>query len=164
MPRISVGRPTPITPHNQALYEAGKEMLVDSITVGREFCKFMVGISTGAISIFLAILAVALPKDYRPSWGFGIAIVVTAAVFLVSAGAYALGVFPQQGHLSLDLVESIDEARTKAIRRRERCALIGSVLFAIGVVAVVGVSFAALRVAPPPAAPTAPLQVQILPR
>jgi hypothetical protein len=164
MTEISVGQPTAETPHNQALYEAGKEMLVDSVTVGRDFCKFMAGVATGAISIFLAILAVALPKDYRPSWGFGIAIVVTAALFLVSAAVYALGVFPRTGDLSLDLIDSIDTVRKAAIKRRETCALIGSAFFAIGVLAVVGVSIAALRVESPAPAPTAPIQVQLIPR
>src|SRR5690242_18221621 len=59
---IQVGPAEPVSPHNQALYEAGKQMLVESISVGREFCKFMVGVSTGAIPLYLALLQLALPK------------------------------------------------------------------------------------------------------
>ena len=49
MARVSNAQP--ITPHNDALYEAGKKLLVDSIETGREFCKLMITTWLSAIPI-----------------------------------------------------------------------------------------------------------------
>ena len=48
LPTVVLDSVQDISPHNKALYEAGKKMLVDSIDVGREFCKFMTTTSLGA--------------------------------------------------------------------------------------------------------------------
>ena len=53
-----------LSPHNKALYEAGKNLLVESVSVGRGFCKFMTTTTLGAIPINLALLKLVLPKDY----------------------------------------------------------------------------------------------------
>src|SRR2546427_6865884 len=134
---VQVGQPQPVSPHNQALYEAGKQMLVDSISVGREFCKFMVGVSTGAIPLYLALLGLALPKDYRPPWWKGFLAIVPAAGFLVAAVVFALGVFPRTGTFSLDIVEQIETARSNAIRWRGTFSIIGFVIFGLAVLAAV---------------------------
>ena len=60
---IQVVKTRPISPADQALYDAGKQMLADSVSVGREFCKFMVGVSTGAIPLYLALLALAFVAE-----------------------------------------------------------------------------------------------------
>lgn len=161
MTDIEVGEPQPVTPHNQALYEAGKQMLVESVTVGREFCKFMVGVSTGAIPIYLALVQLALPKDYRPDLGKGVLAILPAAVFLVAAATFALGVFPRGGSFSLDIVEDIEKARGDAIRRRGLLSSIGFILFSAGALASVVVTVAALRVKEP-ATPTKPTEVRLI--
>ena len=51
-----------ISPHSKALFETGKAILLDSVSTGREFCKSMIGTSTGAIPIYLGILTFLLPK------------------------------------------------------------------------------------------------------
>ena len=54
--KIEVSNVVQTTPHNDAIYEAGKTLLIDSITTGREFCKFMITMSTSAIPIYLGLL------------------------------------------------------------------------------------------------------------
>jgi len=39
-------------------------MLIDSIDVGREFCKFMTTTTLGAIPTYLALLKFVLPNNY----------------------------------------------------------------------------------------------------
>jgi hypothetical protein len=151
----------PVTPHNQALYEAGKQLLVGSIDVGREFCKFMVGVSTGAIPLYLALLGLALPKDFRPSWERGIVEIVPAVVFLLAASAFAVGVFPRTGTFSLDVPDQIDAARTNAINWRRTWAITGSVFFGIAALASIVVTVWSLRVRAP-SQPTRPIEVRIL--
>jgi hypothetical protein len=158
---IQVGPSRPVSPHNQALYEAGKQLLTDSITVGREFCKFMVGISTGAIPLYLALLTLALPKDYRPAWWKGIAAIVPASLFLLAAVTFALGVFPRTGTFSLDYPEQIDTARSNAISWRRNVAIVGFSLFALAATMSIVVTIAALRVKAPQVTPK-PTVVRII--
>jgi len=161
MSAIIAVRAQPVTPHNRALYEAGKQMLVASVDVGREFCKFMVGVSTGAIPLYLALLQLALPKDFRPSWERGIVEIAPAVVFLLAAGAFAVGVFPRTGTFSLDVPAQIDAARTKAINWRRLWAITGSALFGAAALVGIVVTVASLRVKTP-LQPTKPIEVRLL--
>lgn len=162
MSDFQVGAPQPITPHNQALYEAGKQMLVESIAVGRDFCKFMVGVSTGAIPLYLALLAFALPSDYRPDLWKGAVAIVPAALFLLSAVVFALGIFPRTKTFSLDVVEEIDGARAVVIKRRACFSLIGFAIFGVAAFAAIVATVSALRVKTPPPAPSPPIKVQLI--
>lgn len=115
----------PLSPHNRAVYEAGKQLLVESLSTGREFCKFMVGVATGAVPIYLSLLALALPDGYRLSFRGSAIARVPALGFLVAAIVFAVGFFPKTETFSLDIVDAIEGARTKAIQRRQRLATIG---------------------------------------
>jgi hypothetical protein len=150
---IEVVAVEPESPHNAALYEAGKTLLIESVQVGREFCKFMVGIATGAIPTYLALVGLAVGKDYSPSNAEGILLLVAPTLFLAAAGVFAFGCFPVSGTLSLDIPSEIESARTAATDRRRKCALIGFTLFGVGVAcAVAGATYAlAIEVSPPAA-------------
>jgi hypothetical protein len=99
-----------VTPHNRALYEAGKTLLIESITTGREFCKFMISVSTGAIPIYLGLLKFVLPEHYILSLEQGIFAVVPAVFFLTASVIFAIGYYPQAGRFYLDIYsyESLD--------------------------------------------------------
>jgi hypothetical protein len=151
-----------LSPHNQGLYEAGKQMLVDSISVGREFCKFMVGVATGAIPLYLALVQFALPKDYRPDWLWkGVAAIAPGAIFLIAALLFALGVFPRTGEFSLDVPAEIDTARSKAISWRRKLAIAGFFCFVIAALGSIVVTVAALRIKAPEK-PTKPTEIRIV--
>jgi hypothetical protein len=133
----------PESPHNTALVEAGKTLLVETVEVGREFCKFMVGISTGAIPTYLALVGVAVGKNYSPTVLEGILLLVAPTLFLAAAGVFAFGCFPVSATMSLDLPAEIEAAREAATKRRDTCALIGFIVFGIGVAcAVAGAAYA----------------------
>ena len=163
MSEIIVSDTQAITPHNQALYEAGKQMLVDSVSVGLEFCKFMVGVATGSVPLYLGLLALALPKDYRPAWWWqGVALVAPGLLFLAATGVFALGVFPRTGAVSLDLPDQIEQARMDAISSRHRLATWGFILFGAGAIATIVVVIWAFRIEAPAAPAGKPLQVQLI--
>ena len=123
-----------ITPHNKALYEAGKKLLVDSVDVGREFCKFMTTTTLGAIPTYLALLKIVLPKDYSLQSNDEIIFLVPHLIFLVSTVLFVLGYFPQKGSLALDLPVEIERGRSTTIRRRHRYAILAFTIFCIGIV------------------------------
>lgn len=123
-----------ITPHNKALYEAGKKLLVDSVDVGREFCKFMTTTTLGAIPTYLALLKLALPKDYSLQSHDEVIFLLPALSFLASSVLFVLGYFPQTGLLSLDLPVEIERERSATIRRRRRYAISAFIIFCMGIV------------------------------
>lgn len=158
---VIVGPPEPVSPHNLSLHEAGKQLIVDSISVGRDFCRFMVGVSTGAIPLYLALLQLALPKEYRPDLELGLAAIAPAVGFLAAATVFALGVFPRASTFSLDVPAEIETARTAAIKRRSRMAAIGFALFVISTLAAGVAAIGALRVEAP-AAPAQPMEIRLV--
>ena len=136
-----------LSPHDRALYEAGKQLLVESVATGREFCKFMVGASVSAIPVYLALLKLVAPEDYRPEpWQAGFAL-FPAALFLGAAILFAIGFFPQRGNLSLDLPDEIERERAATIRHRQLWALVGFIAYAIATASAVGVAWSASTVA-----------------
>jgi hypothetical protein len=133
-PPIEVNSSTPISPHNAALYEAGKTLLVQSVEVGREFCKFMIGICTGAIPIHLSLVGLIADDAYKPSARAGALLLCPAFVFLLAAVAFAVGYFPVRSKFSLDLPKEIENARTATMNRRYKFSRLGFIGFCFGVV------------------------------
>lgn len=115
-----------ISPHNKAMYEAGKSLLIDSIATAREFCSAMIGISTGAIPIYLGILSYLLPEDYALGVAPGILLAAPAIGFLAAAVVFIFGYLPIIGSFSLDIIEQIEAERKRMIRHR-RAYIIGGV-------------------------------------
>src|SRR5438552_17902217 len=129
--KIEVLKTEAVTPHNKAVYEAGKTILIDSVKTGRDFCQFMITTSTGAIPIYLAIIAFLLPKDYALGIVMGIVVAGPAVLFLLAALVFALGYFPTSDYFSLDIIDEIEKARNRIINRRRKLALAGFAIFAL---------------------------------
>jgi uncharacterized membrane protein YbhN (UPF0104 family) len=128
-----------VSPHNKAVYEAGKALLIESINTGREFCKFMISTSISAIPIYIGILTFILPEGYNPSTQEKIIGVIPAIVFLIAAILFVVGYLPVISRFSLDIIEEIEKERSKAIRHRGKLIKAGFSLFIAG-------TFAALMV------------------
>lgn len=132
-------RVTDVTPHNRALYEAGKSLLIDSVKTGRDFCQFMIGVATGAIPTYLALLKLALPGAARVSRTTILMALVPPALFLSAAVLFVIGFFPRTSRFSLDIVEEIDSERNKTITRRRLFAILGFVAFCVGIACGIGI-------------------------
>ena len=130
MARVSAAQP--ITPHNDALYEAGKKLLVDSVETGREFCKLMITTCVSAIPIYLSLLQLALPKGYRAGILLGMLFVLPAILFLAGAVVAVVGYLPTMAEFSLDLPHEINRHRSATIRRRRIVAHVCLAVFAAG--------------------------------
>jgi hypothetical protein len=135
--QIEVSEVQAVTPHSAALYEAGKALLVDSIDVGREFCKSMIPIATGAIATYLALLGLAVGKDYRPSLPVGGLLLLPVISLLASACVFAWAYFPQTTDISLESIEGIAETRDGIIEYRLWYTAVGFGLFVLGVAAAI---------------------------
>jgi hypothetical protein len=130
------------SPHNEGLYEAGKALMVESVQVGRDFCKSMIGVATGAIPIYIALVGLAAGKDFRPSAGEGAVLTLAPLALLCSATAFAVGYFPKRTTYSLDIPAEIDAARTATLGKRMLWASIGFGLLVVGIaLAVAGIFY-----------------------
>jgi hypothetical protein len=127
-------RVSDVTPHNRALYEAGKSLLIDSVKTGMDFCKFMIGVATGAIPTYLALLKLAVPQAAQLSRAIILVALIPPVLFLFAAVVFVIGFFPRTSRFSLDIVDEIDRERNKTIARRRCCAIIGFIAFCLGTV------------------------------
>ena len=137
-----------LSPHNRALYEAGKKMLIDSVDAGKEFCRFMITTTLSAIPIYVSIVGLSLsnmPENKRNVF-LSILGVLPIFLFLVATTMFVFGYFPRVTRISLDLPEEIDEAREAIIRSRYNFIIAGMLSFVLGIVlsvkAVVGIFLA----------------------
>lgn len=127
----------PFTPHDEAIFEAGKEMLIDSVKIGRDFCKHMISISTGAIPIYLGLLVLGVSKCIVLNlWG-SILMVLPALLFVVSSVLFVIGYFPQKSSLSLEDLSLIKKERNRILLRRQRMAWVGFSVFLAGTVSAI---------------------------
>jgi hypothetical protein len=130
------------TPHNEGLYEAGKALLVGSVDVGRDFCKSMITVASAAIPVYAALLALAIGKEFRPSFGQGVVLTLAPVALLLSATTFAIGYFPTTSTFSLDVPSEIEVARKATVSKRLRWSYIGFALFVMGIaLSLVGVYY-----------------------
>ncbi|MBP1468954.1 hypothetical protein EYB53_024815 [Candidatus Chloroploca sp. M-50] len=124
-----------LTPHTRALYEAGKKLIVDSADVGREFCKFMITTSIGAIPIYLALLEFSGIKAAMPTLAFWPRVLLwsPALCFTLAALLFMVGYFPKTGEISLDIVEEIVAQRERLLTRQMQWIMMATTALMIGI-------------------------------
>jgi len=122
-----------LTESDKALLEAGKKLLVESIEVGREYCKYMIGVASGAIPVYVAVLKLGVADKFVPTTGQYIVWAVPAILFLLSSLAFSMGYFPGRADIALDNIAGIAAARTAIIDRRRCWSITGVSLFSAGV-------------------------------
>jgi hypothetical protein len=123
--KLEVVDVAPMSPHNTGLYEAGKTLLVESVAVGRDFCKAMITIATGGIPTYVVLVGLAVGKSFRPTFVQGAVLSMAPASFLLAAAAFAMGYFPKRSTFSLDVPSEIDAARKDTLTKRMRWSGIG---------------------------------------
>jgi len=132
--RLEIESVGPLSPHNEALYETGKEMLKSSISTARDFCKFMITVSTGAIPIYLGLLKLVLPENTMLSLTELLLSTIPPFFFLIGAIVFTLGYFPQVDYFSLDIIDEIKRAYEKTVIKRRKFTICGTALFVIGTI------------------------------
>ena len=136
---VSVTDTARLSPHGEALYEAGRAMLVGSADVGRELCKTMLTVSSGAVPVHVALIGLAAGKDFDFSPLTGALALLAPTLYLAAVCAFAYGYFPIKiKAMSLEDPASIEAARVATMTRRYTWARNGFALFGAGVIATLG--------------------------
>jgi hypothetical protein len=141
---IQVQNVRELSPYSKAIYEAGKTLLDESISTGREFCKFMVTICSSAIPIYLGILTFVLPKNVRLDWTWMILAILPALLFLSGTVLFVLGYLPVRTQFSLEILEEIEKARQATIAGRLRMIRIGFSVFVFASLLAISMVIAAI--------------------
>lgn len=123
---------TAVSPHNKALYEAGKSLLVDSHATGREFCKSMMSMALGAVPIYIGVLGF-ITSSQSIHAQVSVSLVLPALLFLLAAVLFAISYFPIAKKFSLDIIEEIEAVRQADLRRRRRITHVALAVFVTGV-------------------------------
>jgi hypothetical protein len=109
-------------------------MFAGSAEVGRDFCKTMITVCSGAIPIHIALVGLAAGKEFDFNFGAGLFAVAGPIFYLLAVGAFALGYFPSRKLISLEKIGTVAEARESTLDRRYGWATAGMASFGIGVV------------------------------
>ncbi len=130
---IEVEGVSEVTPQNQTLFDIGRELIGQSLTVGRDYCKFMISTSFSAIPIFISIIAFSNPDKTILDESKRIYLLIPILLFLAAALVFTRGYLPVRESFSLEIMEEIESIRTKTIHKRYILTRIGVVLFLVAV-------------------------------
>jgi len=125
--------PSPITPKDAALYEAGRLMFVNANDVGREFCKYMTNTSFAAIPVYLALVTFGLSEDVEIGVELRMMFMVPPVLFLGAALIFIWGYMPRKAQISLIEPERIEKELQSLIKRRRCVHILGFPIFVLGV-------------------------------
>lgn len=124
----------PLSPQNEVIYEMGKEILKNSLNTARDFCKFMITTTIGAIPIYLGLLKFVLSENNILSGIMLILTVIPLLLFFLSTILFNCGYLPKASRLYLDNINDIEQAYDKIIKIRKIFIFSGTTCFFIGVI------------------------------
>ena len=106
----------------------------NSIITSRDFCKFMITISTGAIPVYLGLLKFILPENFILPLKRKLLISVPPFIFLFSEILFIIGYLPQADYFSLDIIDEIQKSYDMTLKKRGLYTNIGIMIFIIGTI------------------------------
>jgi hypothetical protein len=136
--KASVSNAAALTPQDEALLDAGKAMLVNSIDVGRSLCTTMITLCTAALGAHATLIALAAGKEFDFDLGSGVIALIGPVLYMAAICVFVVAYFPKRGQLSLESLDSIEQTRESTILHRQNWSIAGTVLFVFGLVATIG--------------------------
>lgn len=126
-----VGRP--LSPQTEVMYELGKKIVEESITVGRDFASLMVKYSISAIPAYVGLLS--LFQESFPNILVQSRLLFTLPVvfFLASCISFITSYSPRTKKLSIEIIDEIGSCYKDILRRRRLWNTLGTILFLVGV-------------------------------
>lgn len=128
---IKAGDARALSARSQALQAIGKELMRQSLGNAQDFCKFMIGTSSGAIPVYIGLLTFAIPD--RESLQLNIIwAIIPPLLFLIAMIIFTAGYLPVKGEFSLEVISEIEDFRERTLKRRNTLLKAGVTLFSLG--------------------------------
>jgi hypothetical protein len=157
-PAAPANPPGSISPPSLPSQSEYAEWVKTSRAIAIDFCKSMLTAATGAVPLYIALMTYlgqakggAIIASLR---------VLPPLLFLAAAASYALALQPRFGLVTADAFAAF---RRRRLEQLNRCMLIGSALFGIGLLLTIALAAPALISGPaavPASAPSAPPTAQ----
>lgn len=116
----------------------GGKILAESISIGREYSKFMVRFSFGAIPIYILLLKDIKFDVYQSSMFphvlFLLMIYFPIILFLISSVLFIIAYYPKKSRFILDNVEEIQSAYMSILNKRRYYNIVGTIVFVLSVI------------------------------
>jgi hypothetical protein len=126
----------PLNPDKEAKYDMSRDFFKQSFTRTRDFCKFMITLSTTSIGAYLALLNYIFPKgslDLFPQFSRFL-LFVTPFIYFFSIITFIHGYYPRANSSNkiINVIELIEEDINTMIKRDNMLVLWGTLFFIIG--------------------------------
>ena len=123
-----------VTIQDEALLEAGRKLLLNSVDDSRNYCQQMITVAISAIPIYIALLKLWFPDDKGVPTQVVVLFSVPVFLFLLATLIFSLGYLPQHYEINVGNIHSIEKVRKKLMRYRAICGYIGFILFCLGTI------------------------------
>jgi hypothetical protein len=122
-----------ITPHTKAIYEAGSNLLKESISTGREYCKSMITICLSAIPIYITLLQLYVPDKKTISDIINFNWLTPIIIYLFATILFLIGYLPGHSIIKLELPDTVESLLNKTVKRRFYLGISGFITLVIGI-------------------------------
>lgn len=127
-----------LTPEQQVLWEFGKSVVTNSFEVLKSFIAFMVPLTTGLITAYIAILQFAGIQTMSDFTDFSKSNLMISPIFMfVSLIFFIIASFPIPRQLSMGNLQGVKKFRSDMFYWKYTNSAIGGVFFIIGVIAMI---------------------------
>ena len=128
----------PISPYTEKWAAVGRKLLEESIEVGRDYSKFMIQFSIGAVPVYIVLLkflkdgmasktTIALPYSL-------IFLLLPTMLFLISSMIFIIAYYPKSAGILVNTVEDIRNIHQRLLNRRHKMNLIGTIFFMLATI------------------------------
>lgn len=129
-----------LTFYEEAVFESGRQLFHESVSVGRDYCKQMISVCASAVPIYLALMkftgsaaSEVQNKCFNDLAATQIVLQLTPAILLLLAVlSFSFGFIPIIQKSGLNTIEDIQNARSKVIGHRHKWGWIGFTFFFLG--------------------------------
>ena len=128
---VKVSNVREVSRRSKALLTLGNDLMLQSLNKSQDFCKAMIGTSSGAIPVYIGLLTFAIPDrevlQVNIIWA-----IIPPLIFLMAMLIFTTGYLPVKGRFSLEIISEIEEFREKTLKRRNILIRVGVSFFSIG--------------------------------
>jgi|ERR1043165_9969811 len=127
----------PLSPDTEMWVGVGRKLVEESISVGRDYEKFMIQFSFGAVPLYATLLRLFKGDSpiTPPNEGFKIVILLAPVVlFLLSSIVFLFAYYPRSIAVLISTAEDVRRLHGKLLNSRRKMDFLGTAVFILATV------------------------------